>query len=65
MKTLEELRKKRNLTQMDVCLKTGLSLSGYINIERKLSRPKLETLEKLKEVFKIKNLDKYLKEEKK
>ena len=51
MENLKELRKAANLTQMDLAVKVGVSLMTIQLWERKVTKPKEENLNKLKEVF--------------
>lgn len=53
MENLKELRKAANLTQMDLAVKVGVSLMTIQLWERKVTKPKEENLNKLKDVFRI------------
>ena len=53
MENLKELRKAANLTQMDLAVKVGVSLMTIQLWERKVTKPKEENLNKLKEALKI------------
>ena len=53
MENLKELRKAANLTQMDLAVKVGVSLMTIQLWERKVTKPKEENLNKLKEVFNV------------
>lgn len=52
LKDLKMLRTKRKLTQMDVCIKVGVSLLTYQLWERGITTPNEQNYEKLNEVFK-------------
>lgn len=51
---LLELRKKMKMTQIDVAVKIGVSLTAYQLWEKGANNPNEENLKKLKELFKIK-----------
>jgi transcriptional regulator with XRE-family HTH domain len=53
MENLKELRKAANLTQMDLAVKVGVSLMTIQLWERKVTKPKEENLNKLKEALNI------------
>ena len=53
MDNLKELRKAAKLTQMDLAVKVGVSLMTIQLWERKVTKPKEENLNKLKELFNI------------
>lgn len=53
MDNLKELRKAANLTQMDLAVKVGVSLMTIQLWERKVTKPKEENLNKLKEALNI------------
>ena len=48
-----ELRKKRNLSQLDIVRKFDFSLSHYQKIERGELDPRFTTLKKLAEVYDV------------
>jgi repressor LexA len=52
---LKEQRTKLGLTQASVAVAVGVSLTGYQNWEKGLSKPSEENMKKLKEVLKIKS----------
>lgn len=55
MTIYKEARIKKGLTQLDVCLRVGLSLTAYSNIEKGITKqPKPETIEALYEVLGVK-----------
>jgi len=53
MENLKELRKAANLTQMDLAVKVGVSLMTIQLWERKVTKPKEENLNKLREALNI------------
>lgn len=53
MDNLKELRKAANLTQMDLAVKVGVSLMTIQLWERKVTKPKEENLNKLREALNI------------
>lgn len=54
MKGLKELRKQAGMTQTEVAVAVGVSLTAYQLWERGASTPKDENLQKLKEVLGMK-----------
>ena len=63
MENLKELRKAAKLTQMDLAVKVGVSLMTIQLWERKVTTPKKENLNKLKEVLNIARNNKHAKPE--
>lgn len=63
MENLRELRRAANLTQMDLAVKVGVSLMTIQLWERKVTTPKKENLNKLKEVLNIARNNKHAKPE--
>lgn len=53
MDNIKELRKAANLTQMDLAVKVGVSLMTIQLWERKVTKPKEENLNKLREALNI------------
>ena len=53
MENLRELRKAANLTQMELAVNVGVSLMTIQLWERKVTTPKEENLNKLKEALNI------------
>lgn len=47
----KKARLKKKMTQIEVAYKVGMSMQGYINIERGVSNPKPENEKKLKKVL--------------
>ena len=54
MDKLKELRKEKGLTQMDIAVKVGVSLTSVRMWEKGVSTPKPENKDKLEEVLDIK-----------
>ena len=53
MENLRELRRAANLTQMDLAVKVGVSLMTIQLWERKVTKPREENLNKLREVLNV------------
>lgn len=51
MDEVRELRLKNKLTQLDMAIKTGVTLNTYRNWEQGANEPSDENLIKLKQVF--------------
>jgi transcriptional regulator with XRE-family HTH domain len=51
---LKEIRLKKGMTQIDVAVKVGVSMTSYINWEKRANNPSEENLQKLKEVLGVK-----------
>ena len=49
--TLKEYRRKHGLSQMDMALLLGASITGYINWERGVMRPNEENQSKIDKLF--------------
>lgn len=55
MNIVEEIRKKTGLSIIQIAKKTGISRDAIYKIEKGISKPNFDTLEKLKESFGINN----------
>ena len=51
---LKEIRLEKGMTQIDVAIKVGVSMTSYINWEKRANNPSEENLQKLKEVLGVK-----------